>query len=90
MFQPTQEATCHQYMGKGMNPTKAPKWAYLMGGILIVMSGLLAVIIVIVVLEMLPRGMDIQLPLLFIILPLSILIPLIVLTMAVLLTRKRE
>ncbi|MGY5876742.1 MAG: hypothetical protein RTU30_13420 [Candidatus Thorarchaeota archaeon] len=61
-----------------------------MSGILIVMSGLLAVTIVFVLLEMLPRGMDIQIPLFFIILPLSILSPLIMLTMAILLTKKRE
>ncbi len=70
--------------------SRPPKWAYIISGILIVMSILLGVTVVFVLLEMLPRGMDIQMPLLFIILPLSILIPLIMLTMAILLTRKRE
>ncbi len=70
-----------------------PKWAYLMSGILIVMSSLLAVSIVFVafvLLGILPRETDIQMPLLFIALPLSILIPLIMLTMAILLTRRSE
>ncbi|MCW3987978.1 MAG: hypothetical protein NWE87_06645 [Candidatus Bathyarchaeota archaeon] len=67
-----------------------PKWVYLIGGILIVMSSLLAMTTVFVLLEMLPRGMDIQMPLLFIILPLSILIPLTTFAMAILLTKKKE
>ncbi|MGY5871130.1 MAG: hypothetical protein RTV72_02695 [Candidatus Thorarchaeota archaeon] len=68
---------------------RPPKWAYLISGILIAMTSLLGVTIVYVLLEMLPRGMDIQIPLLFIVLPLSILITLTTLTMAVLLTKKR-
>jgi hypothetical protein len=70
--------------------SRPPKWAYFIAGILIMMSSLLGVTIIFVLLEMLPRGMDIQMPLFYIILPLSILIPLIVLTMAIALTRKRE
>jgi len=54
------------------------------------MSCILAVTIVFVFLEMIPRGMDIQVPVFFIILPLSILIPLVMVAMAILLTRKRE
>jgi hypothetical protein len=76
-------------MGKG-SVSRAPWWAYLWGGILIVMTGLLAVTIVYVLLEMIPQGMDLQMPLFFIILPLSIAIPLAMVTMAVVLTRKRE
>jgi hypothetical protein len=70
--------------------TRIPWWAYLWGGILIVMTGLLAVSIVYVLMEMIPRGMDVQMPLFFIILPLSIIIPLTVIAMAIVLTRKRE
>ncbi|MHA2601796.1 MAG: hypothetical protein AM324_006670 [Candidatus Thorarchaeota archaeon SMTZ1-83] len=70
--------------------SRPPKWAYLVGGSLIVMSCILAVTIVFVFLEMIPRGMDIQVPVFFIILPLSILIPLVMVAMAILLTRKRE
>ena len=69
---------------------RAPKWAYLISGILIAMSCLLGVTIVFVLLEMLPQGMDLQIPLLFIMLPLTILISLLTLTMAILLTKKRE
>ncbi|MFX1439440.1 MAG: hypothetical protein ACFFFD_04265 [Promethearchaeota archaeon] len=76
-------------MGKG-SVSRAPWWAYLWGGILIVMTGLLAVTIVYVLLEMIPQGMDLQMPLLFIIFPLSIAIPLTMVAMAVVLTRKRE
>jgi hypothetical protein len=57
------------------------------------MSSLLAVTIVFVVfvlLGILPRETDIQMPLLLITLPLSMLIPLTALAMAVLLTKKRE
>ncbi len=54
------------------------------------MTGLLAGTIVFVLLEMLPQGMDIQMPLFFIILPLSILIPITMVAMAIVLTRKRE
>ena len=70
--------------------SRPPKWAYLVGGSLIVMSCILTVTIVFVFLEMIPRGMDIQVPVFFIILPLSILIPLVMVAMAILLTRKRE
>ncbi len=63
---------------------------YLVSGILIAMSSLLGATIVFVLLEMLPRGMDIQPPLLFIVLPLSILISLITLIISALLTKKRE
>ena len=76
-------------MGKG-SVSRAPWWAYLWGGILMVMTGLLAVTIVYVLLEMIPQGMDFQILLLFIILPLSIAIPLTMVTLAVVLTRKRE
>ncbi|MFW9861998.1 MAG: hypothetical protein ACFFET_06865 [Candidatus Thorarchaeota archaeon] len=69
---------------------RAPWWAYLWGGILIVMTALLAITIVYVLLEMIPQGIDIQMPLLFIILPLSIVIPLTMVAMATVLTRKRE
>jgi len=73
---------------------RVPRWAYLMSGILIVMSGILAISIVNVVFALLgipsPWEIDIQMLLLYIILPLSILIILIMLTMAILLTRKRE
>ena len=72
---------------------RVPKWAYLTSGILIVMSSLLAVSIMFVsfaLLGILPREMDIQMPLLFIALPLSILIPLVTLAMAILLTKKEE
>ncbi|MFW9883663.1 MAG: hypothetical protein ACFFEX_04670 [Candidatus Thorarchaeota archaeon] len=69
---------------------RAPWWAYLWGGILIVMTALLAITIVYVLLEMIPQGIDIQMPLLFIILPLSIVIPLTMVAMAAVLTRKRE
>ncbi|MFW9966640.1 MAG: hypothetical protein ACFFEA_05745 [Candidatus Thorarchaeota archaeon] len=64
-----------------------------MSGSLIVMSSLLAVCIVFVafvLLGILPREMDIQMPLLFIALPLSIIIPLVTLVMAILLTKKGE
>ena len=54
------------------------------------MTGLLAVTIVYVLLEMIPQGMDFQMLLLFIILPLSIVIPLAMVALAVVLTRKRE
>ncbi len=89
MHKLTRAATSQQYMEKG-SMIRVPKWAYFMGGILIVMSCLLGGTIVFVLLEMLPQGMDIQVPLLFIILPMSILSPLIMVTMAILLTRKRE
>jgi peptidoglycan biosynthesis protein MviN/MurJ (putative lipid II flippase) len=64
------------------------RWAYLAGGILIVMTCLLAVTTTFVVLEMLPRGIEYD-TLLSIMLPLSILIPLATVTMAILLTKKR-
>ncbi|MFX1262631.1 MAG: hypothetical protein ACFFAZ_11120 [Promethearchaeota archaeon] len=86
---PSKAATHQDYMGKG-SVSRAPWWAYLWGGILIVMTGLLAVTIVYVLLEMIPQGMDLQMPLLFIIFPLSIAIPLTMVAMAVVLTRKRE
>ena len=89
MYQLTRGATRQQYMGKG-SMTRVHWWAYLWGGILIVMTGLLAGTIVFVLLEMLPQGMDIQMPLFFIILPLSILIPITMVAMAIVLTRKRE
>lgn len=76
-------------MGKG-SLSRAPWWAFLFGGILVVMTGLLAVTIVYVLLEMIPQGMDFQMLLLFIILPLSIVIPLAMVALAVVLTRKRE
>ncbi|MHA2378360.1 MAG: hypothetical protein ACXADS_03725 [Candidatus Thorarchaeota archaeon] len=72
---------------------RPPKWAYLISVLLVVMSSLLAVTIVFVVfvlLGILPRETDIQMPLLLITLPLSMLIPLTALAMAVLLTKKRE
>jgi len=70
-----------------MNPT--PKWANLIGGILIVMSCLLGATIVYVFLHMLPRGMDILVPLQFIILPLTAFIVLIVPILAFILTRNK-
>jgi hypothetical protein len=80
-------------MGKG-SMIRVPKWAYLASGILIVMSGILAFSIVSVVFALLgiptPWEIDIQMLLLYVILPLSILIVLIMLTMAILLTRKKE
>ncbi|NHJ13267.1 MAG: hypothetical protein EAX95_06290 [Candidatus Thorarchaeota archaeon] len=74
--------------------TEAPKWAYLMSGILIVIGVILAFAIVTVVFSLLGLHslweIDIQILLLYVILPLSILTILIILTMAILLTRKRE
>ncbi|MFX1416431.1 MAG: hypothetical protein ACFFC0_06440 [Promethearchaeota archaeon] len=70
-----------------------PKWAYLVSVLLVVMSSVLAVAIVFVVfilLGILPQEMDIQMPIVFIILPLSILITLTTFTLAILLTKKRE
>jgi hypothetical protein len=65
-----------------------------MSGILIVMSGILAISIVNVVFALTgvptPWEIDIQIQLLYVILPLSILVILIMLTMAILLTRKKE
>jgi peptidoglycan biosynthesis protein MviN/MurJ (putative lipid II flippase) len=64
-----------------------------MGGILIVMSGILGIFIVNVVftlLGILPWETDIQMLLLYVIFPLSILVILISLAMAILLTRKKE
>lgn len=68
--------------------SKTPRWAYLIVAIMIVTSGLLALAIVWVVSGMLPQGMDIQIPLFFLILPLSSL--LVISIIAMLLTRKRE
>ena len=65
-----------------------------MSGILIVISVILAFAIVIVVFSLLGRPsfweIDIQVLLLYVIVPLSILTIPIMLTMAILLTRKRE
>jgi hypothetical protein len=65
-----------------------------MGGILIVMSGILGIFIVNVVFSLLGISplweIDIQMQLLYVIFPLSILSILIMLTMAILLTRKKE
>ncbi|MFX1473031.1 MAG: hypothetical protein ACFFBM_11045 [Promethearchaeota archaeon] len=70
--------------------SRVPKWAYLMSAALIVIAFPLAWAIVDVFLRMLPQGLDIQGRLLFVILPLGILSLLIVVIMAILLTRKRE
>jgi hypothetical protein len=79
-----------QYMGKG-SITRVPRWAYLMSGILIVMSGILAVAIVTVVQSLLGIPplweIDIQVLLPYVIFPLGALTILIILTMAILLTR---
>ncbi len=69
---------------------RPPRWAYLVSGILIVMSILLAGTIMYVLLHMLPQGMDILVPLLFIILPLTASIVLIVPIFAFVLTRNKE
>ena len=73
---------------------RAPKWAYLMSGILIVMSGILGIFIVNVVFSLLgiPALWELafQMQLLYVIIPLSILSILIMLTMAILLTRKKK
>ncbi len=69
--------------------SRAPKWAYLVGGILIVMSCLLGAVIYYVVHETLFHGMDPRGPLLFIILPLGISILVLATTMAVVLTRRK-
>ncbi len=93
MYQLTKAVICHQYMGMG-SITKVPKWAYLMSGILIVISVILAFAIVTAVFSLLGLHslweIDIQILLLYVIFPLSILTILIVSTMAILLTRKRE
>jgi hypothetical protein len=73
---------------------RAPKWAYLMSGILIVMSGILGIFIVNIVFLIL--GMPtlweiaIQIQLLYFIFPLGVLSILIMLAMAILLTKKKE
>jgi hypothetical protein len=67
-----------------------PWWAYLWGGVLIVMTGLLGGTTVYVLLYMIPEGMDVQIPLYFTVLPLSIVIPLTIAAMAIVLTRKRN
>jgi hypothetical protein len=88
MCQVTRESTLQQFLGKESSAmSRPPKWAYLIGGILIVMSCILAVTIMFAFLEMIPRGMDIQMPLLFIILPLSIVIPLTMVAMAIVLVK---
>ena len=73
---------------------RAPKWAYLMSGILIVMSGILGIFIVNVVFSLLgiPALWEvaIQIQLLYFIFPLCVLSILLMLTMAILLTRKKE
>jgi hypothetical protein len=73
---------------------RAPKWAYLVSGILIVMSGILSIFIVNVVFSLLgiPTLWEIaiQIQLLYFIFPLSVLSILLMLTMAILLTRKKE
>lgn len=93
IYQPATEKARQQYMGKGLT-TRVPRWAYPMGGILIAMSFILGLVIVNVVLSFLGLPslweMDIELQLLYVIFPLGILTILIVLTMAILLTRKRE
>jgi uncharacterized membrane protein YuzA (DUF378 family) len=65
-----------------------------MGGILIVMSVILGIFIVNVVFSLLGMPsfweIDIQMQLLYVIFPLSTLIILLMLTMAILLTRKKE
>lgn len=80
-------------MGKE-SKTRVTRLAYLISGILIVMSCILAFAIVDVVFSLLGIPplweMDIQVLLLNVIFPLSILTILIVLTMAILLTRKRK
>ena len=91
IYQLTQTEICQQYMGKGLSPMgRTPRWAFLIAGILIVMSCLLGATIVFVLLEMIPRGMDIQMPLLYIIVPLIAFIALIVPITAFVLTRKKE
>ena len=73
---------------------RAPKWAYLMSGILIVMSGILSIFIVNVVFSLLgiPTLWEIaiQIQLLYIIFPLGGLSILLMLTMAILLTKKKD
>jgi predicted branched-subunit amino acid permease len=81
--------SAQQYMGKGSMSIQ-PWWAYLWGGVLIVMTGLLGGTIGYVLLYMIPEGMDVQIPLYFIVLPLSIVIPLTIAAMAIVLTRKRN
>ncbi|RDE11492.1 MAG: hypothetical protein C4K47_09665 [Candidatus Thorarchaeota archaeon] len=77
--------------GRQLRPVDTPpKWAYLVSSILVVMSGVLGVTLVFVLLIMFPAGTDIRIPLLFIILPLSILIPVTTLTMALWLTKRRD
>jgi ABC-type antimicrobial peptide transport system permease subunit len=65
-----------------------------MSGILIVMSGILGIFIVNAIFSLLGMTflweMEFQMQLLYVIFPLSILSILIMLTMAILLTRKRE
>ncbi len=80
--------SAQQYMGKG-SMSRALKWPYLVGGILIVMSCLLGAVISYVVYQTLFHGMDPRGPLLFIILPLSVLILVPSMTLAVVLTRRK-
>jgi hypothetical protein len=93
MYQLAKAVICYQYIRKG-SMTRVPKWAYLMSAILIVMSVILAFAVVTAVFSLLGLHslweIDIQILLLYVIFPLSILIMLTVLTMAILLTRKRE
>ncbi|NHI90634.1 MAG: hypothetical protein EAX87_14025 [Candidatus Thorarchaeota archaeon] len=73
---------------------RAPKWAYLVSGILIVMSGILGIFVVNVVFSLLgiPTLWEIaiQMQMLYIIFPLGVLSILLMLTMALLLTRKKD
>ncbi|MFX0107856.1 MAG: hypothetical protein ACFE7R_06215 [Candidatus Hodarchaeota archaeon] len=72
---------------------RPPKWAYLVSLLLVVMTGLLGVAIVFVVftfLGVLPQELDIQMTLSFIILPLSILIFVTTIALAILLTKGRN
>jgi hypothetical protein len=98
IWPPATVGTRQQYIGKGSKKdprvTRVPKWAYLMIGILIVISGILAFAIVTAVFSLLGRPalweIDIQVLLLYVILPLGILTILMMLITAILLTRKWE
>lgn len=73
---------------------RTPKWGYLISGILIVMSVILGIFIVNVVFSLLGIlsfwEINIQIQLLYVILPLSVLSIVLMLTLAILLTRKKE
>ena len=79
---------------KNHRVTRVPKWAYLMSGILIVICIILALAVVTAVFSLLGLHsiweIDFQILLLYVIFPLSTLTILIILTMAILLTRNKE